>query len=228
MKQEAPTLRRPAPPKPDFKKMKTKRSDRFNIIVISGPSGSGKSTLITRLAAEHRDMVFSTSHTTRPKRDNEIDGKHYHFITEEKFEEMIAHEKFVEWARVYQHLYGTSIDEIKRKAGGKKNLVLDLDVQGAGNIKKKFPEALLIFIMPPDLEELKKRLVAREKVFDNNIENRLKNATAELKQYNLYDYIVINDKVEDAYEMIKSIYTAYNNSTSKKKSFIEKILKGSH
>jgi len=200
--------------------------DRLNIIVISGPSGSGKSTLITRLIEEHSDIVFSTSHTTRPKRANEIDGKHYHFVTEETFKHMIARAEFVEWANVYQNLYGTSLAEIKRKAGGEKNLVLDLDVQGARNIKKKFPEALFIFIIPPDLEELKKRLVAREKVIDNHIENRLKTAAAELKQYDLYDYIVINDKVNDAYAVLKSIYMAYNNSTFKKKDIIEEMLKG--
>lgn len=206
--------------------MKSENPDRFNIIVISGPSGSGKSTLINRLVSEHRDIVFSVSHTTRAKRDSETDGKHYHFVSEEKFREMIAHNEFAEWARVYQNFYGTTGNEIEQKSGGEKNLVLDLDVQGAANIKKEFPAALLVFIVPPNLTELKKRLVAREKVIDRQIETRLQTAIEELKQYNLYDYTVINDKVEEAYAVLKSIYTAYNNSTSKKKYFIEDMLKG--
>ena len=206
--------------------MKSENSNRFNIIVISGPSGSGKSTLINRLVSEHRDIVFSVSHTTRTKRDSETDGKHYHFVSEEKFREMIAHKKFAEWARVYQNFYGTTRNEIEQKSGGEKNLVLDLDVQGAANIKKEFPSALLVFIVPPNLTELKKRLVAREKVIDRQIKTRLQTAIEELKQYNLYDCIVINDKLEEAYAVLKSIYAAYNNSTSKKKYFIEDMLKG--
>lgn len=206
--------------------MKGENSDRFNIIVISGPSGSGKSTLINRLVAEHRDIVFSISHTTRAKRDSEIDGKHYYFVSEEKFREMIAQNEFIEWAKVYQNYYGTARAEIEQKSVGKKNLVLDLDVQGAANIKKEFPSALFVFIVPPNLAELKKRLVAREKVIDRHIENRLENAIEEIKQYNLYDYTVINDKVEDSYAVLKSIYTAYNNTTCKKKDMIENMLKG--
>ena len=206
--------------------MKSENPDRYNIIVISGPSGSGKSTLINRLVPEHRDIVFSVSHTTRPKRDSEIDGKHYHFVSEKKFREMIDHNEFAEWARVYQNYYGTSRNEIEQKSGGENNLVLDLDVQGAANIKKEFPSALFVFIVPPNLTELKKRLVAREKVIDRHIETRLGTAIEELKQYNLYDYTVINDKVDDAYTVLKSIYTAYNNTTRKKKGMIENILKG--
>lgn len=206
--------------------MKSKNPDRFNIIVISGPSGSGKSTLINRLVSEHRDIVFSVSHTTRAKRESEIYGKHYHFVSEEKFREMIAHNEFAEWAKVYQNFYGTSRDEIEQKSGNEKNLVLDLDVQGAANIKREFPSALFVFIVPPNLAELKKRLVAREKVIDSHIETRLKTAIKELKQYHLYDYTVINDKVEEAYAVLKSIYTAFNNSTYKKQKMIENILEG--
>jgi guanylate kinase len=139
---------------------------------------------------------------------------------------MIAHNEFAEWAKVYQNFYGTSRDEIEQKSGNEKNLVLDLDVQGAANIKREFPSALFVFIVPPNLAELKKRLVAREKVIDSHIETRLKTAIKELKQYHLYDYTVINDKVEEAYAVLKSIYTAFNNSTYKKQKMIENILEG--
>ncbi len=199
-------------------------SEKYNIIVVSGPSGSGKSTLIHRLLKEHKNIVFSVSHTTRPKRDGEIDGKDYYFVTEEDFRKKIAADEFVEWAQVYRNLYGTTLDEVKRKASGDQNLILDVDVQGAANIKKQFPGALFIFIVPPTLAELKKRLIEREKVLDGNIEKRSAAAKEELEQYHLYDYIVINDKVEDAYTVLKSIYTAYNNSAVKKNSFVESIL----
>jgi len=196
-----------------------------NIIVISGPSGSGKSTLITRLMAEHRDIVFSVSHTTRAKRDGEVDGNHYYFVSEDRFRKMIERDEFVEWARVYQNYYGTTRKEIKKKSGGEKNLVLDLDVQGAANIKREFPSALFVFIVPPTLVELKKRLVAREKAIDHHIETRLQNAITELRQYELYDYIVVNDKVEAAYSVLESIYTAYNHTTQKNKKIIDTILR---
>ncbi len=202
-------------------------SDKFNIIVVSGPSGSGKSTLVNRLLSEEQDIAFAVSHTTRPKRDNEINGKHYYFVNETKFKEMIANNEFIEWAEVYRQFYGTSLAEIERKASAGKNLVLDVDVQGAGNIKTKFPHALLIFIAPPNLQELKKRLLEREKRSGRDIENRLNNVKKELENYCLYDYIVINDKLEEAYAALKSIYTAFNHSRTKKKQVIEKMITNS-
>ncbi|HLP47160.1 MAG TPA: guanylate kinase, partial [Candidatus Kapabacteria bacterium] len=122
-----------------------------NLIVVSGPSGSGKSTLIRRLLQKHPELVFSTSHTTRSRREREIDGKDYHFVSTEEFRRMIESDEFVEWAQVYGNYYGTSYGEIesKTKESQKTFLVLDIDVQGARNIKKKYPDALFVFIIPP-------------------------------------------------------------------------------
>ncbi len=198
-----------------------------NIIVISGPSGSGKSTLINMLLKKHPEIVFSTSHTTRPRRPKETKGKEYHFVSEEEFQKMIDDGQFVEWAQVYRNYYGTSLKEIENKmnlADGHV-LVLDIDVQGARNIQEKFPYGLFIFIVPPSLETLEKRLVGREKKVDENIRKRLEVAREELKQYHIYDYIVVNDKLDDAFEALNSIYIAHGNCREKRTSFMENILR---
>lgn len=199
-----------------------------NLIVISGPSGSGKSTLIRRLLQKHGELVFSTSHTTRPRREREIDGKDYHFVSREQFQQMIDNDKYVEWALVFGNYYGTSYGEIESKVKESQNtfLVLDIDVQGARNIKKKYPAALFIFIIPPTLEELEKRLVKREKKEDENVRKRLEIARQELKEYDIYDYIVINKELHDAFYVLDSIYTAYRNTTGRHAHFVKKLLQG--
>ena len=140
-----------------------------NIIIISGPSGSGKSTLIHELLAEFPELYFSVSHTTRPMRKNEVPGKDYHFISEREFQKMLDSDQFVEWAEVHGHHYGTSWKEIRAKSGKGRTLVLDIDSQGARNIKRQFPEAMTIFVIPPSLAELKKRLrQARDEMDQGN------------------------------------------------------------
>lgn len=199
-----------------------------NLIVVSGPSGSGKSTLIRRLLQKHPELVFSTSHTTRSRREREIDGKDYHFVSTEEFRRMIENDEFVEWAQVYGNYYGTSYGEIesKTKESQKTFLVFDIDVQGARNIKKNYPDALFVFIIPPTLEELEKRLVRREKKEDDNVRNRLEIARKELMEYDIYDYIVINKDLYKAFYILDSIYTAYRNTTVRRSYFIKKLLTG--
>lgn len=200
--------------------------EMHNIIVISGPSGSGKTTLIARLMEQHSEIIFSTSHTTRPIRGREINGRDYHFITQEEFLEMVENDQFVEWAKVYGNYYGTSYREVesKSKIGGDKILALDIDVQGARKIKKKYREALFIFVIPPSLEILRQRLETREKKFDQHIRKRLEIAKEELKQYNIYDYIVVNDKLEEAFEVLNAIYTAYRHTKWRQEAFMKKYL----
>jgi guanylate kinase len=196
-----------------------------NIVVVSGPSGSGKSTLIARLMASHPEIIFSVSHATRPIRGSEADGKEYYFVSEEQFKKMIEGDEFLEWALVYGNYYGTAYREIEDKTADEKAvLVLDVDVQGARNIKKKYPEALLVLITPPSLDELRNRLLGREQKIDEQIEKRLEIAKDELKQYNIYDYIVINDKLEDAFTDLNSIYIASRNTTLKREAFMKKKL----
>ncbi|MDQ1353960.1 MAG: guanylate kinase [Acidobacteriota bacterium] len=199
-----------------------------NLIVISGPSGSGKSTLIRRLLQKHREIVFSVSHTTRPRREREIDGKDYYFVTGEQFRQMIDNNEFVEWAQVYGNYYGTGYREIETKGNSGYNqfLALDIDVQGAGNIRKKYPEALFIFVVPPSLEELQNRLLKREKKEDENTRKRLEIARQELKEYEIYDYIVVNKDLDQAFFILNSIYTAYRNTTARREYFIKRLLTG--
>ena len=194
------------------------------IIVLSGPSGSGKSTLIQLLLEKHKGLVFSVSYTTRPKRENETEGIDYHFVSKKKFSEMIKKGEFVEWAEVHHHFYGTAYKKVDELSRGENTVVLDIDVKGARNIKNKFPDALLILVVPPSLEVLRKRLVDREHKEDESIKKRLQIATDELKNFGLYDYIVINNSVEDAFLTLDCIYIAYENSTSRKKEFIKTII----
>jgi guanylate kinase len=195
-----------------------------NIVVVSGPSGCGKSSLIRKLMGKHPEIVFSTSHTTRAKRERETQGVEYHFVSREKFRDMIDNNEFVEWAEVYENFYGTSYREIETKARGGKYLLLDLDVQGAKNIKAKFPEALLILIVPPSFEELQRRLVGREKKVDDDVRKRLEIARDELSQYKLYEYVVINDNFSKASYTLDSIYTAYRNLTPRREIYIKNLL----
>ena len=197
-----------------------------NIIVISGPSGSGKSTLIRFLLKDHSDIIFSVSHTTRPRRGKEVDGKHYHFVSHDQFRRMIDNNAFVEWAEVHNNYYGTGFAEIddKLKNPGNRVLVLDLDVQGAKNIKEKFPEALLILVTPPTLKELETRLIRREKAVNRQVEKRLQMAEEELKKYKLYDYIIINDNLEQAYSVLNAIFTAFKNTTARNEARIKRII----
>jgi len=197
-----------------------------NIIVISGPSGSGKSTLIGKLMEQHPEIIFSTSHTTRPIRVREVNGRDYHFISQQEFLDMVKNDEFVEWADVYGNYYGTSYREIdsKSKKGGDTILALDIDVQGARKIKEKYPGALFIFVVPPSLDILYQRLEAREKKIDQHIRDRQEIAKEELKQYSIYDYIVVNDKLEEAFKVLDAIYTAFRHTRWRQEAFMQKYL----
>jgi guanylate kinase len=206
--------------------MKNKKRTYTNIVVISGPSGSGKSTLICRMMERHPEIIFSTSHTTRAIRGKEVDGIDYHFVTKEEFLAMTERGEFVEWAEVYGNYYGTSFKEIEDKLSSEMNrvLVLDIDVQGAINIQREYPDALFIQVVPPSLEELKQRLVGREKKIDSVIENRLAIAVQELKQYDVYDYTVINDELDEAFAVLDAVYTAFMNKTERHETFMKKLV----
>jgi guanylate kinase len=139
---------------------------------------------------------------------------------------MVKNDEFVEWAEVYGNYYGTGYREIehKSKKGGDTILALDIDVQGARKIKEKYPDVLFIFVVPPSLEILRQRLEARERKFDQHIRERLEIAKEELKQYNIYDYIVVNDKLEEAFKVLDAIYTAYRHTRWRQEAFMKKYL----
>ena len=174
------------------------------LIVITGPSGSGKSTLANRMLEEIENVEFSVSYTTRPKRESEREGKDYHFVSEEEFKSMIREEKLVEWAVVHGNYYGTPKSELPRVTE-ERTLLLDIDVQGAGQIREKHEEAVFVFILPPLFPVLQKRLETRGQDSPAVIQRRLEVAKKEILQYREFDYVVINDELDKAAEELKSI-----------------------
>lgn len=196
-----------------------------NIIVISGPSGCGKSTLIAMLLAEFPELRFSVSHTTRPPRPGEADGKDYHFVSAERFERMVRAKRFAEWAVVHGQRYGTSWQEIRAKSARGRTLVLDIDTQGAGAIKEQFPEAMGVFVVPPNLAALKKRLRQRQERLDREARRRLGAALKELRAYRRYDYVVVNDELASALADLCCLYVAFCRQTSRNGARIEALLR---
>lgn len=197
-----------------------------NIIVISGPSGCGKSTLIAMLLAEFPELQFSVSHTTRPPRPGEVDGKDYHFVSAERFARMVQASRFAEWAEVHGRRYGTSWKEIRAKSGKGRTLVLDIDSQGALAIKRQFPEAMAIFVPPPTLAALKKRLLLRQGKLDREARRRLAAAMKELRAYKLYDYVVVNDELASALADLCCLYVAFCRQTPRNDAVVRKLLQG--
>lgn len=175
------------------------------IIVISGPSGVGKTTLYKRLLSEMPDRLeFSVSATTRHPRPGEKDGVDYFFVSEARFKEMVKNDELVEYAKVYNNYYGTLQSEIERITNAGKYCLLDLDIQGGKNIKKTHPESILIFIMPPSLDELKIRIMNRNQDRPEQIETRLAKAMEEMSGKEKYDHQIVNDKLEKAYGELKA------------------------
>lgn len=179
-----------------------------SIFVISAPSGSGKTSLANRLIAEVPGISFSISYTTRPPRGQELPGRNYHFVTEAHFQNMIAEDKFLEWANVYGNYYGTARDPILEALGRNDDVLLDIDVKGAKSVKQRQPDAILIFVMPPTYRELERRLRLRGLDGEPQILNRLKIAREEIKGYRMYDYLIVNRDIEDSVERLKAIVLA--------------------
>ena len=204
----------------------SEKKSRHNLLVISGPSGTGKSTLIHMLLEEFPQLNFSVSHTTRPRRANEIDGRDYHFISARQFERMIDRGDFAEWADVHGHRYGTSWREIRAKSSGQRILVLDLDVQGARSIKREFPEALMVFIVPPSLADLRQRLLKRGQPPDAEFDRRLKTAIKELRQASRYDLLIVNESLEPAYGILRCLLVTYRQRPLFQQKAIDRLLKG--
>jgi guanylate kinase len=174
------------------------------LFVVTGPSGSGKSTIVHHVLSDLRNVQFSVSHTTRPKRDSEEDGREYYFVSRNEFERMIVQKKFVEWAVVHGQYYGTSKREVAQKAKTG-DLVLDIDVQGAAEIRKKYKKAVFVFVVPPRFQELKRRLEERGEDSPAVIRRRLQDARHEIREYVHFDYIVVNDRLDRAVLELESI-----------------------
>ncbi len=176
-----------------------------NLFVISAPSGAGKTTVIKRLLLKMPDAVLSVSATTRLPRAGEKNGVDYHFVTKEEFKQLIANNEMLEWAVVHEAYYGTPKAPIDSWIEGGKTVVLDIDVQGGKNIKKTFPQATLIFLMPPSRDELVRRLTLRNANDPDDLKVRIKNADVEMAQKNFYDHVVVNDDLEKAVDEVLNI-----------------------
>ena len=176
------------------------------LFVISSPSGGGKTSLINKLFEDTRSMNFkkSISDTTRQKREGDINGRDYYFLSEREFKDKIEKEEYVEYATVFGNFYGTSKEEIKTKYNNS-NLVLELDWQGAYAVKELFDDAQLIFLVPPSLEDLKQRLVTRNLDSPESIENRLSEAKKEISKSEIYDFLILNDDFDKAFEDLSQI-----------------------
>jgi guanylate kinase len=178
---------------------------RGNLFVISAPSGAGKTTLCQKLLKKMPDMKLSVSYTTRVSRTGEVNDVDYTFVTREKFKKMIDRGEFAEWATVHGNLYGTSIKRVKELNSRGYDIILDIDIHGAIQLRKSYDEAVYIFVLPPSMEALEKRLVNRKTDSEEIIKNRLENAKTEISQYENYDYIIINDRIDKAYKELESI-----------------------
>ena len=195
--------------------MDTTTSAKATLFIISAPSGAGKTTLCRRLLDYYPDMRYSISYTTRSPRPGETDGEDYHFITREDFLEKQAHGYWAEWARVHDHYYGTSAVFVTASLAEGCDVLMDIDVQGAMQIKDRFPTAVTLFIMPPAMEVLRQRLTRRGTDSQAVVEKRLQNAVREMAQKDFYQYVIINDDLEMATNELVTIVGSYRKVQGK-------------
>jgi guanylate kinase len=199
------------------------------LIVVSSPSGAGKTTLCHRLTAEFPNIVFSVSYTTRPRRRGEEEGVDYHFVDRSLFDEMIDRGEFAEWAEVHGNRYGTTTEAVRQALEGGKHVLFDIDYQGARQLKARFErDAVLVFILPPSLEVLEQRLRKRATDAPDAIERRLIKAQDEinvLKQYGLYEYLIVNDDLVSAYDRLRAIYLAAQSKIDRMGLIAEELVK---
>ena len=194
-----------------------------NLFIVSAPSGTGKTTILKRIISEMENIMFSVSHTTRPPRPGEKDGVDYYFVEKDAFQKMQEQELFHEWAEVHGNLYGTSRNAVQKIIDQGKDIILDIDVQGGLQAMDKVGDkGIFIFILPPSLQELEKRLVNRGTESESVIATRLKNAQGEIKIMEQYDYVIVNDSVAEAVDVLKSIIIA--ERSRKRRSVSGKLL----
>lgn len=183
-----------------------KTKSKGDLIIISGTTCAGKGTVIKKLLANHNDIVLSTSYTSRPKRESEIDGVDYYFVSQEEFENKIKNGDFLEYAQVqYGAYYGTPKREVLELLDSGKDVILEIDVQGAKQIKELYPETILIFIMAPSMREVKRRIMMRGDENIDQIISRFKVAYNEINQINNYNYVVVNDDLDNAVAKVEAI-----------------------
>jgi len=202
--------------------------DELLLLALCAPSGAGKTTLSRCIIEAYPGLRFSVSHTTRAKRGGEVDGIDYHFVGRGAFEQLVDAGQFAEWAEVHGNLYGTSLAELDRaKSDGKMGLIFDIDHQGARQLRAKLPRAASIFVLPPSMGELRRRLTGRATDSPDAIERRLGAAREEISHYGFFDYLVVNDELERAKHELLSIIEAEQARRWRRASVAEAILRSS-
>lgn len=204
-------------------------SERFRglLLVVSSPSGAGKTTLCNRLRQEFPKLGFSVSYTTRQPRPGETDGVEYHFVSASRFQEMAAADEFAEYAMVHGNMYGTAARQVSSFLEQGRDLLFDIDFQGGRQLRNRFrDEVVLVFILPPSLRELERRLRRRATDADEVIAQRLKVARSELAHYDEYDYLIVNDDFDKAYDALRAVYVAGLHRRERQAAVAEQLLEG--
>jgi guanylate kinase len=192
-------------------------------IIISAPSGTGKSTLCRKLISDFSNACYSVSVTTRAPRHGEVQGKDYFFVSKNEFKQKIKRGELAEWALVHGHYYGTPKNFLKKNLVKGRDVILDIDVRGAMKLKKRYPQGVFIFLAPPSFSELERRIKGRRSNSEATIKKRLTNARWEIGQTGSYDYLVINERLVDAFTQVKSIILAEKNRVKRSKEKIQKL-----
>lgn len=195
------------------------------LVVVSGPSGTGKGTVCQKLLSQRETAKYSVSATTRKPREGEVEGKNYFFVSENKFLEMIEEDDLIEWDKYCDNYYGTPKSYVKSCIEDGLDIILEITVAGALEIKQKYPDCVLVFIIPPSFEELKRRIVSRGTECSDVIEKRLEQASKEMKYASKYDYVVLNDCVDNAVIDIEKILDAERLKPSRNTKFLSTLLK---
>jgi guanylate kinase len=194
------------------------------LFVVSSPSGGGKGTLIQRVLNKVDDLSYSISFTTRTPRSGEVDGREYFFVSREKFERMVAANEFLEWANVHGKLYGTNRNQVLREISEGRDIILEVDVQGAASVRSLVSDAASIFILPPSFEVLRQRLIARGTDSPEELDLRLRNAPREMRAYSTFQYVIINDDIERAADQLTAIVYAERAQLARQQSQVEKVV----
>ncbi len=199
----------------------------FLLIVLSSPSGAGKTTLTRLLLERYPELRFSVSHTTRAPRASEVDGRDYHFVDRARFLELVAAGAFLEWAEVHDNLYGTSVAEIERARAvpGCGGMIFDIDYQGARQIKSKVADVVAMFILPPSMQELERRLRGRASETEDAVQRRFAVAQGEIEHYALFDYLIVNSNLDSAFDELRSIVVAERARRQRRAPLAEALLR---
>ncbi len=190
------------------------------LYIVSAPSGAGKTSLLKELVNGRSDLNVCVSHTTRAPRPGEEAGVHYHFVSVDKFQQMITRNEFLEHARVFDNFYGTAESSVRSELEVGRNVILEIDWQGARQVRERFPEAVSIFIVPPSVEALRERLSGRGQDSDEIIERRMRDAMSEMSHHQEYDYIVVNDAFDVAVEDLRAIVRTQQLRASRQVDFV--------